>query len=862
VSTSRASTKSAAKKAAKGKADPAAPKATAMPAESGEAATPKRAAAKAGGKKATKKKATRKKAVSKKAALGVAKVVGKRAFGRNAVSSEEAEARVTARDQATLAKIEKSGGKNLVIVESPAKAKTLEKFLGRDYFVLASYGHVRDLPKSGLGIDVEHDFEPEYVAIEGKSKVLGQLKLAAAKANEIYLAPDPDREGEAIAWHLATALTGKGKKMHRLTFNEITERAVKAALLAPRELDMNLVNAQQARRVLDRLVGYQVSPLLWQVVRYGLSAGRVQSVALRLVCEREAEVRAFVPEEYWTVEAELETEAGERFTAQLFRIEDKKLEDKELKAEGACLRLIEEMRKSQPIVAEVKETDRQTRPRPPFITSTLQQDAYGRLGFGAKRAMQVAQKLYEGIPLGAEGPVGLITYMRTDSTRLAGEAITELREWIGGQYGKEYLPASPPVYGKRAGAQDAHEAIRPTSVLRTPESVRRFLTEEQAKLYQLVWSRAVASQMNPARHKATSIDIGVGRLGLKATGSVMVFPGHLRAYGETDEEKSSRLPPLAVGQKLRLTDLHPEQHFTQPPPRFTEATLVKVMEELGIGRPSTYATIITTITGRDYVNRDGGRLVPTDLGMAVSKLLVRMFPDIFDVDFTRRMEEELDRVETGEDEWHAVIREFYSPFKADLDRASADKKSLRASLEEPTTILCEECGKEGRGESFLVRRFGRNGPFYACPRYPDCKYTRPVDESEIPEDLGESCPTCLEGRLQARTGRYGRFVACSRYPACKFTRPLGLGVPCPIDGGKGELVERRSKRGKTFFSCNRYPECTYATWDRPVAGRPCPDCGFPFLSEKTSKKRGTTYKCQQCKHEEEPDNQGGQAASA
>jgi DNA topoisomerase-1 len=766
-----------------------------------------------------------------------------------------AEARVSARDQATLAKIARSEGKDLVIVESPAKAKTLEKFLGRNFFVLASYGHVRDLPKSGLGIDLDNDFEPEYVAIEGKGKVLSQLRSAAAKANEIYLAPDPDREGEAIAWHLATALKPAKKKLHRLTFNEITERAVKAALDQPRDLDMNLVNAQQARRVLDRLVGYQVSPLLWQVVRYGLSAGRVQSVALRLVCEREAEIRAFVPEEYWTVEAELETAAGERFKAQLFRVGDKKLEDKELKAEGECLRLIDEMKKAKPVVADIKETDRQAKPRPPFITSTLQQDAYGRLGYGAKRTMQIAQKLYEGIALGSEGPVGLITYMRTDSTRLAGEAIAELREYIQGEFGAEYLPDSPPVYGKRAGAQDAHEAIRPTSALRSIDDVRRHLTEEQARLYQLIWARAVASQMNPARYKATSVDVAVGRLGLKATGSVLVFAGHLRAYGETEEERTSRLPQLEVGQELRLVDLHPEQHFTQPPPRYTEATLVKALEELGIGRPSTYATIITTITGRDYVSRDGGRLVPTELGMAVSKLLVRMFPDVFDVEFTRRMEGELDRVETGEDEWHAVIHEFYAPFKTDLDRAQAAKKELRKSLEEKTDIVCEECAKEGRGTSHLVRRFGRNGPFYACPNYPECKYTRPVDESEIPEDLNETCPECKEGRLQARSGRFGRFVACSRYPACRFTRPLGVGVRCPQDGGLGELVERRSKRGKTFYSCSRYPDCDYATWDKPVP-RPCPQCAFPFLSEKVSKKKGVTYKCMKCKYEETPESMG------
>ncbi len=376
-----------------------------------------------------------------------------------------------------------------------------------------------------------------------------------------------------------------------------------------------------------------------------------------------------------------------------------------------------------------------------------------------------------------------------------------------------------------------------------------------------MWARAVASQMNPARYKATAVDVAVGRLGLKATGSVLVFAGHLKAYGETEEERSSRLPALAVGQKLRLVDLHAEQHFTQPPPRYTEATLVKALEEFGIGRPSTYATIITSITGRDYVGRDGGRLVPTDLGMVVSKLLVRMFPDIFEVGFTRRMEEELDRVETGEDEWHQVMRDFYTPFRVDLDKVAANKKALKASLEEKTDIPCPTCPVEGRGEVFLVRKFGRNGPFYACPNYPECKFTRPVDESEIPEDLNEACPQCAAGRLFARTGRYGRFVACSNYPTCKYTRPLGLGVPCPIDNGLGELVERRSKRGKVFFSCNRYPECEYATWDRPAVGRPCPSCGFPFLSEKQSKKKGTYFKCQKCNHEEQ-DEALGEAASA
>jgi DNA topoisomerase-1 len=782
-------------------------------------------------KKATKaKQATRKKAV----VSGGRTTRGKKPMGVDAETKKRAA---------------RAAGKNLVIVESPAKARTIGKLLPRNFTVLASVGHVKDLPKNDLGVDVDNDFEPRYVSIRGKGEILRTLKQAASKAKAVYLAPDPDREGEAIAWHLADAIRDtKTKKdpapVHRLTFNEITSRAVKSALEQPRDIDMNLVNAQQARRVLDRLVGYKVSPFLWQIVRYGLSAGRVQSVALRLICERELEIQAFQPQEYWTIEAELETERGERFTTSLYRVDGNRVgtsQDGERLDGETAEKLAAELKQQDLAVSEVREQERKRNPSPPFITSTLQQESIKRFRFSSQRTMVLAQQLYEGLDIGVEGSIGLITYMRTDSTRLAGDAVTELRQTVAQRFGEEYLPESSPRYAKRDSAQDAHEAIRPTGAARTPESVKPFLTPEQAKLYSLVWARAVASQMNPARDLVTTVEVLGGRLLLRATGTVPVFPGFRKAWGQEDDDAESRLPRLAQGEKLKLIEVKAERHETQPSPRYTEGTLVKALEELGIGRPSTYATIISTISTRDYVNRDRGRLTPTELGMVVSKLLTQEFDDIFEVPFTAQMEEALDRVENGQEEWHQLVRRFYEPFSKDLERAEKDREKLKAELTIETDIPCQNCERK------MVRKFGRHGPFLACPGYPECKFTRPVEEPDEPETLEESCPECSAG-LVVRSGRYGRFVACSRYPECKFTRPLGLGIQCPEENCNGELVERRSRRGKLFFGCNRYPECEFATWDRPVA-RSCPECNAPFMVEKTSRKKGDFLRCLSCRSE-------------
>ena len=631
----------------------------------------------------------------------------------------------------------KGRGRSLVIVESPTKSRTLTKFLGRGFSVLASNGHIMDLPKSELGVDLENDFEPKYVPIRGKSAALAKIKTAAKTADRIFLAPDPDREGEAIAWHLAGALKSAKRPIARLTFNEITERAVKLALEVPRELDMNLVNAQQARRVLDRLVGYKVSPFVWRTVRYGLSAGRVQSVALRLICEREEAIRAFVPVEYWTVEVDYQTQGGERFTARLVRVGEEELEQGQLRGDGVAERaraLAAELAQAPARVAAVETVPRSVHPRAPFITSTLQQTAFNRLGYTAKRTMALAQQLYEGVALGREGSVGLITYMRTDAPRLAGEAIAEIRGWLGQHLGADYVPEAPRQYKSKKGAQEAHEAIRPSSVLRTPEALRPFLTDEQFKLYDLIWKRAVASQAASAEYLQTTLDLESGRLGLRASGRVLKFPGFQKLYGVDDEDESaeSRLPEVAPDAALTVAreplaeggePVRPEQHFTQPPPRYSEASLVRALEEENIGRPSTYATIVTTIVDREYVTRDKGRLGPTDLGEAVNRLLTATFPDIFDVAFTARMEEELDDIEEGKQEWHHVIQDFWGPFSKDLEQAEKASKQHRQKVETATEIVCPNCGK------MLVKKFGRRGPFLACPGYPECKYTRPVADA-------------------------------------------------------------------------------------------------------------------------------------
>ncbi len=760
--------------------------------------------------------------------------------------------------------------KSLVIVESPTKSRTLTKFLGRGFSVLASNGHIMDLPKSELGVDIENDFEPQYVPIRSKTAALAKIRDAAKRADRIFLAPDPDREGEAIAWHLANALKSAKRPIARLTFNEITERAVKHALEHPRELDMNLVNAQQARRNLDRLVGYKVSPFVWRTVRYGLSAGRVQSVALRLICEREDSIRQFVPTEYWTIEVDYQTPAGERFTARLVRVGTEELEQGQMRGDGVearAMALGAELTGAAARVTDVETAPRLVHPRAPFITSTLQQTAFNRLGYTAKRTMALAQQLYEGVALGAEGSVGLITYMRTDAPRLAGEAIGEIREWLGVNFGADYVPESPRQYKSKKGAQEAHEAIRPSSVTRTPESVRAHLTDEQFKLYDLIWKRAVASQAASAEYLQTTLEVESGRLGLRASGRVLKFAGFQKLYGmdEEDEGADSQLPEVAAGTALAVAGpmaappagdgvagvdvepVRPEQHFTQPPPRYTEASLVRSLEEENIGRPSTYATIVSTIVDRQYVTRDKGRLAPTDLGEAVNRLLTTTFPDVFQVAFTARMEEELDGIEEGKQEWHHVVKDFWGPFSKDLELAEKSSQKHRKKVEETTEIACPTCGK------MLVKKFGRRGPFLACPGYPECKFTRPVDDAELPTPVEGTCDLC-GAPLVSRNGPFGRFISCSRRPDCKFTKPITLGIKCP-DCGTGEIAARRTKRGKTFYGCTRYPECTFAAWDKPRE-IPCPTCAAPFLVEKETRKAGLVLRCLKCKGQFAPETVG------
>jgi len=727
-------------------------------------------------------------------------------------------------------------------VESPAKARTIARYLGAGFVVKASNGHVRDLPKSKLGVDIEKGFAPSYVLIKGKGNIVKDLKTAAKRASLVYLAPDPDREGEAIAWHLAETLgDGDEDKIKRLAFYEITRRGIQEALEEPRSIDMNKVHAQQARRVLDRLVGYQVSPFLWKTVRYGLSAGRVQSVALRLICEREDEIAAFQTREYWTLDVDLLTPKGERFRARVHKKAGEKLS---LENEAQARADAKALESESFVVAGLRTQEKRRNPLPPFITSTLQQEAIRRLRYSAQKTMVVAQQLYEGVDLGEEGATGLITYMRTDSTRIAGDALTEVRGFIQSQYGEPYLPPQPKHYRSRETSQDAHEAIRPTSVLRTPASVKSHLEHDQYRLYELIWQRFVASQMNPALVVTTTAEITAGPYLLRASGSRVKFDGFARAYAATlieeGEGEETRLPALAAGDSLRREAVHPEQHFTEPPPRYTEGTLVKVLEEKGIGRPSTYATIVGTILTRDYVTRDRGKLLPTELGKTVSKLLTRLFGDVFDVTFTARMEAELDRIESGKDKWDDVVTEFYGPFRKDLDSAESKREEVRASLAEETDRVCPKCGSK------MVKKYGRNGPFLAGPRYPECKTTMPVEgeeeEAEAPKEL---CPQCGSA-MRVRSGRFGKFLACTRYPDCKGTRPFSLGVACP-QCGEGQLVERRTRRGKPFYGCSRYPECSFGIWDRPVK-QTCPSCGSPILVQKRTKSRGDYLECPKCKH--------------
>jgi DNA topoisomerase-1 len=740
--------------------------------------------------------------------------------------------------------------KHLVIVESPAKAKTIEKFLGKDYTVLASFGHVRALPSKQGSVDLEHDFEPKYAVLPESKKHIDAIKKELKNADVLLLATDPDREGEAISWHLLAALGLDKKKpgidIKRVVFHEITKDAIVHAVENPRDIALDLVDAQQARSVLDYLVGFNLSPFLWKKIRYGLSAGRVQSVALRLICEREKQIQAFVEQEYWTIAAQLATGGKQDFSANLVEAEGKKLGKFDIPDNTAADRLTKILAKGSYRVDKVTKSERKRQPSPPFTTSTIQQEAARKLGFSAKKTMSIAQKLYEGLDVG-EGTVGLITYMRTDSVVLSNQALTEAHEVITSLYGKEYALAKPRFFKNKAkNAQEAHEAIRPTYIAKTPVELKKFLSSDQFKLYDLIWKRTVACQMAEALLDQTSVDIGAGEgYKFRAAGTVIRFPGFMKLYIEgvddETEEKEGLLPPLNEGDVLQLKELLPEQHFTQPPPRYTEATLVKTLEEYGIGRPSTYASIMNTLVERKYTRLDKKRFFPEDVGMVVSELLVNHFTQYVDYNFTASLEEELDQVSRGEKKWKPLLREFWEPFHTLLKQKEGEVNKSDITTE-ATDEICPECAKP------LVVKLGKFGKFFACTGYPECKYIRPLDKDkkEVAEPVfsEEKCDKC-GSQMLIRDGRFGKYLACSAYPACKNIQPLvkpkGTGIKC-VECGEGELTEKKSRFGKIFYSCNRYPQCKFALWDLPVE-KPCPKCGFPLLVKKVYKREGEFLKC-------------------
>jgi DNA topoisomerase-1 len=732
--------------------------------------------------------------------------------------------------------------KNLVIVESPTKAKTLQKYLGTGYKVTASRGHVRDLPKSELGVDTEANFAPKYVVPQGSKKTVSELKTAVKGSGTVYLATDLDREGEAIAWHLAEAIGIDPATALRVTFDEITKDAVLAAFEHPRQIDFRLVDAQQTRRILDRLVGYELSPVLWRKVKSGLSAGRVQSVALRLIVDREREIQAFVPVEYWSIDADLRAGEGdgEVFTAGLQRRDGKKLEIGNEADAGA---LVADLQGSAYAVSDVKSRETKRNPSSPFTTSTLQQEAARKLNFSSKKTMAVAQQLYEGIDLGGEdGQTGLITYMRTDSVNLSDTALGEIGALVHERFGAEYALAEPRRYKtKSKGAQEAHEAIRPSSAQRHPDQMAAVLSSDQLRLYRLIWQRAVATQMAQARFQNVTVDVealpaaGSPIYGLRATGQTLLFDGFMAVYTEgrdddADDDRDRYLPELTVGQVLSLVALKPEQHFTQPPPRFSEASLVKALEENGIGRPSTYAPTISTLVDRGYVRLEDRRFFPEEVGFVVIDLLTEHVPDIVDISFTARMEEQLDEIAGGEAQWVQVLRTFYDDFERYVDKFKSAERP-QEDIGEP----CPDCQRP------LVSKFGRFGRFISCTGYPECKYRRSLNEPVEPEETGEMCELCGKAMVR-KSGRYGPFVGCSGYPDCKNIKkdkPETTGVACP-ECKQGELVAKRSRRGKPFYSCSRYPECQFAVWQRPVEA-PCPDCGGLVTVSATA------ARCENCK---------------
>jgi DNA topoisomerase-1 len=744
--------------------------------------------------------------------------------------------------------------KPLIVVESPTKVKTIKKYLGKEYNVVATVGHIKDLPAKEMGIDVENGFKPKYKSIPGKQKVITSLKKAAGKSTEIYLAPDPDREGEAIAWHTAEVLKKEGRHFWRVLFHELTKDAINKAIANPEKLNRHKYEAQQTRRILDRLVGYQISPLLWRKVKGGLSAGRVQTVAVRIICERERAIQSFQPEEYWSISAFLESDDPPEFMAKLVKKDAEKIKIKDEKQAQA---IYQELNTHDFTIKKITKKTVRRNPLPPFTTSKLQQEAIRKLRFSAKKTMVVAQQLYEGVELGPEESVGLITYMRTDSTRISAEAATEAQVLIQEKFGSEYALDKPRFFKNKKKAQDAHEAIRPTSVYHIPEKIEPYLSKDQAALYRLIWQRFVASQMKQALIDQVSVSITAGPYLFSASGSTVKFPGFMTLYVSVDDEldkqrkKQKKLPRLTEDSALKVNRIDPKQHFTQPPPRFSEASLVKELEENGIGRPSTYASILSTIRDKGYVELEKGYFHLNELGFIVNDLLVETFPDVFKVEFTARMEDELDRIESADTVPLNILNNFYTPFKEKIEQADDDMLNVKG-VGFATDLTCPECGRT------LHIKVGRHGHFLACNGYPECTYSRdyirdakgkiqPL-EPDLKAVEGKVCEKCGKAMVLKR-GRYGEFLACSGYPDCKNTQSMNsngsgkkTGVPCPEKECSGEIVERKSKRGKTFYGCSRFPDCKFATWDKPIQ-KTCPQCGAPYLLEKTTKKQGTFLTC-------------------